>query len=62
MDELALSARDAAGVAGGRPSGAESLAGRTAPEAPGFRPTFQVIALDCEITAYAPDEGDEPLF
>ena len=26
-------------------------------------PTFEVIALDCEITAYAPDEGDErPLF
>jgi hypothetical protein len=24
-------------------------------------PTFQVIPLDCEITAYAPD-GDDPLF
>ena len=27
------------------------------------RPAFEVIALDCEITAYAPDDGDErPLF
>lgn len=25
------------------------------------RPSFEVIALDCEITAYAPD-GDFPLF
>jgi len=25
------------------------------------RPQFEVLALDCEITAYAPD-GDEPLF
>jgi hypothetical protein len=25
------------------------------------RPGFEVIALDCEITAYAPDGGD-PLF
>ncbi len=25
------------------------------------RPSFEVIALDCEITAYAPD-GDGPLF
>ncbi len=25
------------------------------------RPAFDVIALDCEITAYAPD-GDDPLF
>ena len=25
------------------------------------RPAFEVIALDCEITAYAPD-GDFPLF
>jgi hypothetical protein len=24
-------------------------------------PTFEVIPLDCEITAYAPD-GDDPLF
>jgi hypothetical protein len=24
-------------------------------------PSFEVIPLDCEITAYAPD-GDEPLF
>ena len=27
------------------------------------RPAFEVISLDCEITAYAPDDGDEqPLF
>jgi hypothetical protein len=25
-------------------------------------PTFEVISLDCEITAYAPDDGDTPLF
>ncbi len=25
------------------------------------KPSFEVIALDCEITAYAPD-GDTPLF
>ncbi len=25
------------------------------------RPRFEVISLDCEITAYAPD-GDDPLF
>ncbi len=25
------------------------------------RPSFEVISLDCEITAYAPDE-DHPLF
>jgi hypothetical protein len=25
------------------------------------RPRFEVIALDCEITAYAPD-GNDPLF
>lgn len=36
-------------------------------EAPGrgpgawARPVFEVIPLDCEITAYAP-EGDDPLF
>lgn len=27
------------------------------------RPSFEVIALDCEITSYAPDDGDaRPLF
>ena len=32
------------------------------PEARAYeRPAFEVIPLDCEITAYAPDEG-EPLF
>ena len=26
-------------------------------------PTFEVVSLDCEITAYAPDEeGERPLF
>jgi hypothetical protein len=25
-------------------------------------PTVEVIALDCEISAYAPDDGDIPLF
>jgi hypothetical protein len=25
------------------------------------RPSFELIPLDCEITAYAPD-GDQPLF
>jgi hypothetical protein len=33
-----------------------------APEA-WLRPAFEVIPLDCEITSYAPDGGDErPLF
>ena len=31
-------------------------------EAPPYEwPSFEVISLDCEITAYAPD-GDDPLF
>ncbi len=25
-------------------------------------PTFEVICLACEISSYAPDEGDSPLF
>ena len=25
-------------------------------------PTFEVISLDCEITSYAPDGDDSPLF
>jgi hypothetical protein len=30
---------------------------------PWLRPAFEVIPLDCEITAYAPDDGDaRPLF
>jgi len=62
MDELILAARDAADRAEPRSSGAASFAGPAAPESAGFRPAFQVIALDCEITAYAPDEGDDPLF
>lgn len=47
------------------PHTAEPGAGpRSAGEAgPGWSPpAFQVISLDCEITAYAPDEGDWPLF
>ena len=31
-------------------------------EAPYERPTVEVISLDCEISSYAPDEGDTPLF
>jgi hypothetical protein len=36
---------------------------RVAPPAPARwePPAFEVIPLDCEITAYAPD-GDDPLF
>jgi hypothetical protein len=26
------------------------------------RPSFEVTSLSCEISAYAPDEGDSPLF
>jgi hypothetical protein len=38
------------------------LASVAEPEAAGYAPPrFEVIPLDCEITAYAPD-GDEPLF
>jgi hypothetical protein len=25
-------------------------------------PTVELISLDCEISAYAPDDGDAPLF
>ena len=25
-------------------------------------PRFEVISLDCEISAYAPDDGESPLF
>jgi hypothetical protein len=32
-------------------------------EAPPYEPpSFAVISLDCEISAYAPDEGETPLF
>ncbi|HEY8152522.1 MAG TPA: hypothetical protein VII72_00180 [Myxococcota bacterium] len=32
------------------------------PARPGWsKPSFELISLDCEITAYAPD-GDTPLF
>jgi hypothetical protein len=42
----------------------EDLTPRTpTPDAPTAypRPSYEVISLDCEITAYAPDGGD-PLF
>lgn len=32
------------------------------PEEPYERPIVEVISLDCEISSYAPDEGDAPLF
>ena len=31
-------------------------------QAPYEPPTFEVICLDCEISAYAPDGDDSPLF
>ena len=36
---------------------------KTEPQAaaPSWRPAFEVVCLACEISAYAPDEGD-PLF
>ena len=37
----------------------------SSPQAPAAyeAPRFQVISLDCEISAYAPDDGDDqPLF
>ena len=35
----------------------------TASDEPGYAPpTVEVISLDCEISSYAPDEGDTPLF
>lgn len=34
---------------------------RRAPAEPWERPAFELICLACEISAYAPDEG-EPLF
>jgi hypothetical protein len=34
---------------------------REAGAAAWLRPSFEVIPLDCEITAYAPD-GDSPLY
>ena len=34
----------------------------TQPAQPSWaKPSFELISLDCEITAYAPD-GDQPLF
>jgi hypothetical protein len=36
---------------------------RERPEAQTYQtPTVEVITLDCEISAYAPDDGDIPLF
>ena len=32
-------------------------------DTPGYEPpTLELISLDCEISSYAPDEGDVPLF
>lgn len=45
------SAHDSQGTSPGRETGAAAWT----------RPSFEVIALDCEITAYAPD-GDSPLY
>ena len=39
-----------------------SLSELSALEATYQAPTIEVIALDCEISAYAPDDGDVPLF
>jgi hypothetical protein len=39
----------------------EKATAEAAPAAPWERPRYEVISLDCEITAYAPD-GDGPLF
>ena len=36
--------------------------GRAVPVAPHEPPRFRVISLDCEISSYAPDDGDVPLF
>ena len=36
---------------------------RERPETPTYQtPTVEEISLDCEISAYAPDDGDVPLF
>ena len=32
------------------------------PQGPYQPPIAEVISLDCEISSYAPDEGDSPLF
>jgi len=35
----------------------------SASESPSYQPpTVETISLDCEISSYAPDEGDTPLF
>ena len=47
--------RDPSGLAGGPAEASHSGAPLWE------RPSFEVIGLDCEITAYAPD-GDGPLF
>jgi hypothetical protein len=32
-------------------------------ESPSYEaPTVELISLDCEISSYAPDDGDTPLF
>ena len=41
----------------------EALHGQTEQDQQPYRtPTVEVISLDCEISAYAPDDGDIPLF
>ena len=40
----------------------EASPGNPKPALPAWaKPSFELISLDCEITAYAPD-GDSPLF
>jgi hypothetical protein len=43
------------------PSSNPSLPDRREPAPAWERPAFEVVCLACEISAYAPDEG-EPLF
>ena len=41
----------------------EAHHGQTEQDTQTYRtPTVEVISLDCEISAYAPDDGDIPLF
>ena len=41
----------------------ENPTGTDACESPSYEaPTVELISLDCEISSYAPDDGDTPLF
>ena len=41
----------------------EQPIGTEAGDLPSYEaPTVEVISLDCEISSYAPDDGDTPLF